>query len=222
MAKEKAQAVPKPASEVITIAAPNIQTIEFKLAGTAPLVTSRFAAKAALMAMMEEGSTPKGKKKPPKDFNKGFEDAKHKSAEGWCGIHAGAFRAGMISACRLVNFKMTLAKLSVFVLADGFSEDGTPLIRIEGGEPELVTHYVRNKTGVPDVRARPMWKKWGATLRIRYDADQFKAKDIANLLMRVGTQVGIGEGRPDSKESAGMGWGTFTIDEGEQMAEAAE
>jgi hypothetical protein len=29
--------------------------------------------------------------------------------------------------------------------------------------------------------------------------------------MRVGIQVGICEGRPDSKNSAGMGWGTFKL-----------
>jgi hypothetical protein len=39
----------------------------------------------------------------------------------------------------------------------------------------------------------------------------FSLDDISNLLMRVGLQVGLGEGRPDSKKSAGMGWGTFEI-----------
>jgi len=28
----------------------------------------------------------------------------------------------------------------------------------------------------------------------------------------VGLQVGIGEGRPDSRDSAGLGWGTFKLD----------
>jgi hypothetical protein len=34
---------------------------------------------------------------------------------------------------------------------------------------------------------------------------------VTNLMQRVGLQVGIGEGRPDSRESAGLGWGTFAI-----------
>ena len=46
---------------------------------------------------------------------------------------------------------------------------------------------------------------------IRWDADQFTLDDVTNLLSRVGLQVGIGEGRPDSKNSAGMGWGLFEI-----------
>jgi hypothetical protein len=59
------------------------------------------------------------------------------------------------------------------------------------------------------VRAK-FWP-WSAEVRVQYDADQFSATDMANLMTRVGTQVGIGEGRPDSKMSAGMGWGTFKL-----------
>lgn len=205
----------------VTINAPNFQVLEYHLVGTAPLVISRFAAKATLMEKHAAGSTSrKGSKKEPKDFTALYEAAKHRSVDGWDGIHAGAFRAALVSACRLVGFKMTLAKLSLFVLADGFDDEGMPLIRIQG-TPEMVTHVTRNATGVPDVRARPMWKKWAADLRVQVDADQFTPKDVTNLLLRVGSQVGIGEGRPDSKMSCGMGWGTFTIAAGEQ-AEAAQ
>jgi hypothetical protein len=110
---------------------------------------------------------------------------------------------------------MTLAKLSIFFEADGFDAvDGTPLIRIIG-EPEVCEMPVRNATGVIDIRVRPMWREWSATLRIRYDLDQFSQTDVANLLQRVGMQVGIGEGRPDSKSSSGLGWGLFKIAEGE-------
>ena len=49
-------------------------------------------------------------------------------------------------------------------------------------------------------------------LRMKYDAGQFTSTDIANLLVRAGAQVGIGEGRPDSKFSAGLGFGTFTLE----------
>jgi hypothetical protein len=132
--------------------------------------------------------------------------------DGSPGIPASAFRAAMIDACRLVGFKMTEAKMSVFVQADGFdADDGTPLVRFSGGEPEMTQFTVRNATGVADVRVRPMWRRWEAILRIQYDADQFKEADVLNLLLRAGLQVGVGEGRPFSKKSAGMGWGTFTI-----------
>jgi hypothetical protein len=111
---------------------------------------------------------------------------------------------------------MTRAKLSLFVVADGFDKlDGTPLVKITKGKPHYVEHAVRNESGVADIRPRPMWDEgWEAEVRLTWDADQFSTIDVANLLMRVGLQVGIGEGRPDSKNSAGMGWGTFVLGNG--------
>lgn len=196
----------------VTIKPANIQTAVFNIKGTAPLVQARFSKKGELMMKMAEGSTARSKKeRKARDYEQEMRDAMHISTEGWQGLPAPAFRSGMISACRLVGFKMTLAKLSVFVEHDGIDAmDGQPLIKFEG-EPELNTMHTRNATGVVDVRARPMWKEWSASVRIRYDADQFTVTDVTNLMQRVGMQVGIGEGRPDSKSSAGLGWGTFAI-----------
>ena len=57
-----------------------------------------------------------------------------------------------------------------------------------------------------------MWQTgWEAALRVQYDADQFTRHDVTNLLVRVGLQVGIGEGRPDSRKSNGQGWGLFDV-----------
>ena len=200
---------------VVQISAPKIETAEFRISGTAPLVQLRFSQKAMGMMMdkMAAGSTAKGKKvREARDFDQDMKDAQHVSTEGWVGIPASAFRQAIISACRLVGFKMTLAKLSVFVVADGFdSVDGIPLIKLDAGDPERLDMAVRNATGVADIRIRPMWREWGAKVRIRYDSDQFTLQDVTNLMARVGAQVGIGEGRPDSKASAGLGWGTFEI-----------
>lgn len=199
----------------VTITPPNIQTAEFCIIGTAPYVQARFSQKA--MNMMREkmaaGSTAKGKKsREARDFDADYRNAMHVSEAGWCGIPAGAFRKAMISACKLVNFKMTLAKLSVFVQADGFDKvDGVPLIRIQG-TPEKTEMNVRNATGVADIRVRPMWREWKAKVRVSFDAGQFTLQDISNLMLRVGAQVGVGEGRPDSRESCGLGWGTFRIE----------
>lgn len=197
----------------VTIKPPNLQTISVRIAGKTPYMQHRFSKKAEMMAKQKEGSTSRGKKvRTARDFDRDYEEAKHKSIDGWCGIPAPAIRAALISACRLVGFQMTKAKLSVFVEADGECEkDGTPLIRITG-EPEQTTMPVRNETGVVDIRARPMWRKWSADVRMTYDGDQFTVTDVVNLLMRAGLQVGIGEGRPDSKKSAGMGYGLFTVE----------
>jgi len=119
----------------------------------------------------------------------------------------------MIDACRTCGFKMTHAKMGVFIEPDTTdAEDDTPLVFIEG-EPEQHKGMVRNKTGVCDIRMRPMWRKWSALVRITFDGDMFTANDVLNLMARVGWQVGIGEGRPFSKDSAGQGWGKFEVAE---------
>lgn len=207
----------KPAQEgeTLTVKPLNKMTMKFRIVGTAPYVQHAFSAKARqkIRETQEAGSVARGKKhREPKDFEKIYEEAKHLSEQGWCGIPAPAFRAAMISACRLVGFQMTKAKLSLFVMADGLDKvDGTPLVKIHGKcEPHEM--YARNETGVVDIRNRPMWREWYADVVIRWDGDQFSAQDVMNLLDRAGQQVGIGEGRPDSKKSAGCGWGTFEIE----------
>jgi hypothetical protein len=212
----RAPAAPDPKESRISIPAPDLRIVEFDVVGTAPYVQNRFSNKAQIMAKQAEGSTGgKGKQRTAKDFDALYENAKHKSPEGWCGIPAPSFRAAMISACRLVGFQMTRAKLSLFVLADGLDEDGSPIVKIKG-TPEMHTAHVRNETGVVDIRARPMWREWSCKLRVRFDADQFTATDVANLMMRAGMQIGIGEGRADSKKSlTGMNWGFFAIDGGD-------
>jgi hypothetical protein len=164
------------------------------------------------MAKMAEGQAARNKKtREARDFEKDAEEARYRSAENWEGMNAAAFRAAMISACRLVGFKMTLAKLSAFIEADGFDRnDGVPLVRIYG-ESHTYTAHTRNATGVVDVRARPMYRNWAARLRVRYDTQQFKMVDVLNLVSRCGLQVGIGAGRPDSKASAGCGFGLFQV-----------
>ena len=203
------------ANQVIQIKAPNIQTATFRIIGTAPLVQAKFSQKAKemMMATQAAGSQSKSKKvREAKDFDAVCEGSVHYSRDGWVGIPAGAFRAAMISACRLVGFKMTLAKLSLFIEADGFDRDeGTPLVKLIAKKYRRVDLHVRNATGVIDIRSRPMWDEWQADVKVRYDADQFSLTDVSNLMARVGQQVGLCEGRPDSKSSAGMGWGTFRL-----------
>lgn len=199
----------------VQIKAPNIKTARFLVKGTAPLVVHRFShkVKMGMLAKMEAGSTAnKGKKRDAADLDNQYNEARYISKQGWDGFNASAVRNSLISACRLVGFKMTLAKMSVFCVQDGWDakEPEIPLVRIIG-KPRRMEMRANVETGQAYVTIRPCYDNWQANITIRYDADQFTLDDIANLLARVGTQVGWCEGRPDSKNSAGMGWGTFVI-----------
>lgn len=215
MSKEKA-------GEALTITAPNFQTAEFYITGTAPFVQHKFSEKARkgiLRDQMKAGGT-KGKKREPRDIDAEYRAAMHIGEDGCNGIPCAAFRSAMIDACRAAGFQMTKAKMSVFCLPDTFDRDsGEPLVHLNG-EPEMLESTVRLESGVTSVAIRPMWRKWSASVKVQWDNDQFKIEDVANLLARAGMQVGIGEGRPYSKKSHGMGWGLFVLGSDDQGAAA--
>jgi hypothetical protein len=171
-----------------------------------------------MRAKQVAGSTgKKGTKREGKDFEAAYHNARHiakpngNDPGGWDGVAAASFRHACIDACRLVGFKMTLGKRAVFIVADGVTNDGTPLVRING-EPVPFECAVRNETGVADIRVRPRWDAWSATVKVMFDRDQFTTNDVLNLMMRAGMQGGVGEGRAGSKMGNGCGWGAFELD----------
>lgn len=218
----------KQAAGVVEIKAPNMQVVEVLITGTAPYVQAKFAQKARNMmaAKMAAGSTaPRKGKRDARDFEADFKGAQHRDEKGRCGIPCAAFRRAMIDACRGTDIDMTRAKMCVFVLADGTDpDDGTQLVTLRSADgkkvsPEPQPHEaaVRNATGVADIRVRPMWTEWGALVRIRFDADMLTLASVVNLLARAGMKIGVGEGRPFSKESAGCNWGTFDVTEATEL-----
>src|SRR5262249_42454637 len=122
--------------EVVRVTKPRLREATITIVGLSPYVQHAFSEKQR--KQMEEtqraGQQARGKKqRAPKDFEAVYEAAHHRSKQGWVGIPAPAFRNAMISACRLIGFKMTHAKLSVFVEADGIDAvDGQPLVKIVG------------------------------------------------------------------------------------------
>lgn len=212
--KKASKATTKDEVKDVQITAPNLRRVTFKIRGLSPYVQHKFSEKARkeIREKQEAGAQAKSRKKrEPKDFDALYKQAMHVSEDGWIGIPAAAFRNAMIDACRLVGFKMTHMKMSVAIVEDGFDADeGTPLVKIEG-TPHKHESYVRIQGTTCDVTVRPMWRRWSANLTVQWDLDQFSETDVANLLLRAGMQVGVGEGRPFSKNSGGMGWGTFTL-----------
>lgn len=212
----------------IVIERAQITRVELPVVGTAPLVINKFSAKAKaqIMATMATPAAAKKAKtaRPPRDYDADFKGAQHVSVAGWCGFSAGAIRSAMVDACRSAGVPMTRAKQAVFIVADGYDvEDGVGLVRILSAKPPERTDLpVRNDNGSIDIRVRPMWREWSAVITVEFDASIIDASSVAALLDRAGRQVGVGEGRPYSKDSCGMGWGTFRlVADGEKVPEKA-
>lgn len=202
----------------ITIKYPNFDTIAVRIVGISPLCQCRMSEKSRaeiLYGMMNPGKNKK-KERVAKDLDQEFRDSYYKSEDGHYGIPAGAFRNGMIDACRVAGYVMTKAKMAVDIVPDGWDpRDRTPLVYLTTAPEKYVsvTRIHSGMTFVPNIVGRSLWTEWEATVRIQFDADQFTATDVFNLLTRMGLQVGVGEGRPFSKTSNGIGFGKFKLAE---------
>lgn len=216
----------KAVDAVVDIQPARIIRSTVRIIGTAPLVQHAFSAKAREQIMLSQ-STPKVEKptraqKEARNFDEEFKAAQHISTEGWNGIPCGAFRSAMIDACRTVGLVMTKAKMSVWVIADGFDrENGTPLVRIIAKPPERHEDYVRLESGVCSVAVRPMWREWACDVTVEFDEDMITSSSVINLLDRAGRQVGVGEGRMFSRNSVGQGWGSFMVAQGKPKPTAS-
>lgn len=206
-----------PPQEEIKIAPLRQAVLTVPIIGMSPLKILRFSQKQKdeILNTQKAGTQATTKKKrAPKNFEENYEAAKYygmTNKEKWLGLNATGIRNGCIETCRVAGFVMTRAKMSVFVIQDGFDLlDKTPLVRIYG-EPEMSIDPVRNANGSVDLRARVMFAEWKMFPRIRFDEDQFSPSDIINLMIRVGQQNGVGEGRPNSRDGNGTGCGLFSV-----------
>ena len=209
-------------TKVVHISPPNMKTGIVWIKGTAPLVMHKFSEKAKeeMRRKQERGSAARNTKRVAKDFNEKFHESRHFSFEGWDGIPATAFKSACIDASSLAGFTKSESKKCIFILGDGYDRDeGVDLVKVIGGEPRMLESMVRvgGITKVADIAVRAQWLDWGARLKFRYDADRFTAEDMVNLVHRAGIQCGVCEGRPSSKSSVGMGWGTFEISTEEEV-----
>ena len=85
----------------------------------------------------------------------------------------------MVDACRLAGFKMTHAKMGVFILGDGYDHsDGRPLVKVNGTSKQFRS-FVRLANGAPDIASRARFDKWSIDLQVEFDTDMFSADDVA-------------------------------------------
>ena len=208
----------KEKAEMLKIAPLRQAILTVPIIGETPLKILRFSKKQqdTIMATQQAGSQATTKKKrEPKDFERNYEEAKYIGKTGkeqWLGINASGLRVACVETCRVAGFVMTKAKMSIFCMNDGIDiiDHSTPLVRVYG-EPQMVIDPVRNDNGSVDLRARVMFEEWKINVRLRFDEDQFSPSDVLNLLIRVGQQNGLGEGRMNSKNGCGTGNGVFVV-----------
>lgn len=191
--------------------------VKARLIGNAPYVSNKFTMtdrEAMRNKMLAGDHQLKDKRRDPKDFDKLYEESIHRLRDGNAGMPSIGLRKALIRAAKVAGFHMTDARTAVFVLHDGFDpDDGTPLLKFKKGKPTMVMHNVELRNGVTDLKARGMWTEgWEVEVTLKFDFNQISPENAMKMLVIAGEQVGVGAGRPFSKRSEGMGWGTFVVE----------
>ncbi len=182
--------------------------IRVPIIGTAPLLMAKFSDKSK--RQMLEAQMGKKNVKKPKDPKQLFLDAQYRLGKGW-GMPAVCFKAAIVGAARFFETKqlsMTMLRVAIHVAGEG-AED---LVKLETKAPVMHEGTVRNASGVADLRYRPLFEKWGATLEVTYPQSVLSLDSILALIDASGLG-GVGDWRPSSPKCFTGHFGTFTIDE---------
>jgi hypothetical protein len=181
----------------------NVANVEIR--GVTPLIVHRFDEKAK--QMMLDAQTGKARvKKAPKDPVADAERALYRLEDGRCGFPAVGFKAAIIGAARQFDgLTMTALKQAIFVEGEG-RDQLVPIV----GDWRMREDTVRVGQGVADLRYRPEFSPWSATLQIRYLASALTYEAVIALIDAAGWG-GVGEWRPSAPKSHTGTYGRFEV-----------
>jgi len=149
------------------------------------------------------GNKPK-EKKPVRDKKKESEAATHRDSDGDYAIPSSAFKRAVESIAG------SYPGVTIKQVNGGFHVLGDYVKMRNCGKPVIREDMVRigkwpNKT--PDIRWRPEFSSWRATLRIQLYPSELSPEKLINLLNKAGAHAGLLEMRPNT----GFPFGRFTV-----------
>jgi hypothetical protein len=199
---------PKEEAAQITIDRIGKKEAQIKVVGTAPLIVHRFSEKAK-QQMLDKQQGKTRVKKAPKDPQADYEGAFYRLPETEPGVPrygfpATGFKAATIGAARYFDgVPMTILRRAMFFFGEGTDQ----LIEIHG-EPHMREDVVRISAGSTDLRYRPQFDEWTATLNIIYVPSMLTLESLV-ALVDAGGMSGVGEWRPGKSDSGA--YGTYEV-----------
>ena len=196
-------------SQAIALPDLEIQEVELKLVGTAPLIMHKWSEKAIkemLDKQMKKAKQAKTAKDPRQDYIESMywlSDIPKKPtdkdiAEAQYGFPAVAFKNAAVSACSQIS-----GLTKVFTRGAFHVNMGEELVEIVGS-PQMREDTVRIGMGTADIRYRGEFPDWSTTIRVQYNSSAISIEQIANLFNTAGFSIGVGEWRPEKDGSYGM------------------
>lgn len=193
----------QPAPAALRLERIEINRIEVPIVGVTPLIVHAWSEKAR--NMMANPETVK-RKKGPRDPEGDFEAARYRIDSERDGFPAVGFKAAMVGAARLFEgATMTALKQWLFVVGEGPLQ----LVPIHGTVSRR-EDMVRVGQGTADIRWRPQYDNWSATLLVEFVASAITPSSVLALVDAAGIG-GVGEWRPSSPKGATGSYGRFKV-----------
>jgi len=175
-----------------------------RIVGTSPLQQHQWDEKAKRM-MREKQAGKKSKDREIRDPQAEFEAATYRTAEGKYGFPGMALKRAIISAAHKdLGIEKTMVRKALFL----HIPDPGGIIEMDCKPPRMREDMMRVGMGSVDLRYRPEFEQWAATVDIEFDSELLTEQDVITLIDRAGFGVGIGEGRPE----VGRDFGRFKVD----------
>lgn len=181
------------------------ETLLVPIVGTTPLIVHRFSEKAKrqMLDNMQGRKSPKQAKDPQAEYEAAF----YRLDDGGYGFPSLAFKAATVGGARFYS-GVTMTALKQFMYLRGeVGDDGRALTRIEG-DPIMREDVVTVGRNGSDLRYRPQFSEWRATLEVTYVTSALTRGSVLSLIDAGGMGVGVGEWRPEKDGD----FGTYRVD----------
>lgn len=177
------------------------------IVGTSPLIVHKFSEKAKrqMLDAQQGRKSPKERRDPEADYEAAF----YRTKDGY-GFPAVGFKACTVGAARFYGKDVRMTDLRQFLFFKGIVSEKDPQALVEiVGEPRMREDVVRLGMSSTDLRYRPEFSEWSATLEVIFVRSALTQASVLSLIDAGGMGVGIGEWRPEKKGD----FGTFEIDQ---------
>jgi hypothetical protein len=198
---------PTPA-QVINLTRVSAETILVPVTGHTPLIVNKFTEKAKRMIL----DAQQGIKKPRelRDPEAEYDAAFYRTDTGY-GFPATAFKLATIGGARYYGGQIKMTELRQFMFFHGvfIASELMELTEIESEEePTMREDMVGLPMNKTDLRYRPQFWPWSATLKVTYVKSSITKDSVVSLIEAGGMGVGVGEWRPEKKGN----FGTYGVD----------
>lgn len=188
------------------------EVVEVPIIGTNPLIVHNFSAKSRqqMLDAMQGRKSPATRKDPEAEY----EDAFYRMADGSPGFPSIGFKSSIVAGARYYGKDVKMTELRQFIFVQGTISERDPMALVKiNGEPKMREDTVRVGMGKADLRYRPWFTDWNATLRITYVSSAIDLGSLLSLINAGGMGVGVGEWRPEKRGE----YGTYRVDDDAEL-----